>query len=138
MCDHERLQGDRVPPSPERAEWAGVLHAPTRPHYYNKDGLPCDEEYNALPATVARAQQVDDMVVVPKVLHQTICYLHHYSAHAAHPQWHDIETVIEVLAEAALGHVALDITCCRRNDAHINRHLLSAFKAKEFLFDQDA
>jgi hypothetical protein len=91
-----------------------LLHAPTRPHYYNKDGLSCDEEYNVLPATVVREQQVDDMVVVPKVLQQTICYLHHYSAHAAHPQWHDMVSRVQ---EAGYTWRGIKTTCmqmCRR------------------------
>ena len=72
-----------------------LLHAPTKPHYYNGDGRPCDGEGKELPPTEATAQQVDDMVVVPKVLQQNVCYLHHYNRLSAHPQWYDMVSRIE-------------------------------------------
>ena len=42
---------------------------------------------------------------------------------ARHAQRHDVEAVVEVLAEAALLHLPLEIAAGRGDDAHVDRHL---------------
>ena len=69
------------------------MHAPTLPHYYVK-GEPCDSKGKPLSATEAAEQRMESMWVLPKALQQDICYLHHYSKGAAHPQWYDLVTQI--------------------------------------------
>ena len=70
-----------------------LMHAPTLPHYYIK-GEPCDSKGKPLSSTEAAEQRMESMWVLPKSLQQDICYLHHYSRGAAHPQWYDLVTQI--------------------------------------------
>ena len=57
---------------------------------------------------------------------------------ARHAQRHDVQAVIEILAEAALAHVALEIAAGRGDDAHVDGHLLRAAEAQELLLDENA
>ena len=55
-----------------------------------------------------------------------------------HAQRHDVEAMIEVLAETAFRHLALEIAACGGNDADIHGDFGSAPEALEFLLDQNA
>ena len=46
--------------------------------------------------------------------------------------------MVEVLAEAALLHLALEVAAGRGDDAHVDRHLGPAADALELLLDQHA
>jgi hypothetical protein len=72
-----------------------LMHAPTLPHYYIKGEPACDAKGKPLSATEAAEQRMMESIwVLPKALQQDICYLHHYSRGAAHPQWYDLVTQI--------------------------------------------
>ncbi len=57
---------------------------------------------------------------------------------ARHAQRHHVEAMIEILAEAALAHVALEVTARRRDDAHVDRNLLRSAEALELLLHENA
>ena len=57
---------------------------------------------------------------------------------ARHAQRHDVQAVIEVLAEAAFRDLALEVAAGGGDDAHVDRHLLRAAEAQELLLDQHA
>ena len=57
---------------------------------------------------------------------------------AWHAQWHDVEAVVEVLAETALRHLPLQVATGRGDDAHVDRDLGAAADALELLLHQDA
>ena len=55
---------------------------------------------------------------------------------ARHAQRHHVEAVIEILAEAALLHLALEVAAGGRDDAHVDRDLLRPAEAQELLLDK--
>ena len=84
-----------------------LMHAPTLPHYYVK-GVPCDDRGKPLSATETREQRMESMIVLPKVLQQDVCYLHHYSRGCAHPQWYDL---VKQINEAGYTWRGMKTTC---------------------------
>ena len=55
-----------------------------------------------------------------------------------HAQRHHVQAVIEILAEAPLAHVALEVAAGRGDDAHVDGDLLGAAEAQELLLDEHA
>ena len=55
-----------------------------------------------------------------------------------HAQRHDRQAMEQVLAEAAILDLVLQVTCRRRDDAHVDLDLGGAVDALEALLDQDA
>ncbi len=53
-------------------------------------------------------------------------------------QRHDVEAVVEILAEPPFAHLALEIAAGRGDDAHVDRDLLRPAEAQELLLDEDA
>src|SRR5205814_4876192 len=58
-------------------------------------------------------------------------------AQRGHPHGDLIQTVIEVLAKAALGHHAIEVLVCCANDPHVDLHRLSTANALNDLVLQE-
>jgi hypothetical protein len=68
-----------------------LRYSPALAHYYNSEGLPCDADGVPIaPTTVTTEDRERAMIVVPKVLHHAVMYLHHYPRLAGHPGWADM------------------------------------------------